>query len=163
MLVFKYLKYIKKCDPSMKTYLDILLFCPSVWIMFWYRIAHFFYHMRFTLIGLMIMHVIRIVYAIEIHPNAKIGKNLFIDHGIGTVIGETSIIGNNCIIYHNVTLGSVYNIKTKRHPTIGNNVLIGTGAVILGDINIGDNVKIGASAVVLKNVPSNQTVVGIYK
>ena len=102
----------------MKTYLDILLFCPSVWIMFWYRIAHFFYHMRFTLIGLMIMHVIRIVYAIEIHPNAKIGKNLFIDHGIGTVIGETSIIGDNCIIYHNVTLGSVYNIKRPRTFTV---------------------------------------------
>lgn len=150
-------------DPSAHTYLDILFFCPSVWIVFWYRIAHYLYQIRFTFISLMIMSFVKFRYSVDIHPKAKLGKNVFIDHALGTVIGETAIIGNNCVIYHNVTLGSVVNTKSKRHPTIGNNVMIGTGAVILGNITIGDNVKIGANATILKDVPSNTTIVGIYK
>lgn len=161
--MFKYLKYVKRQDPSLKTYIDTIFFCPSVWIMFWYRIAHLLYQIRFTFFALMIMFIVKLIFGVEIHPKAKIGKNLFIDHGIGTVIGETSIIGDNCLIYHNVTLGSVKNIKSKRHPTIGNNVMIGTGAVILGNIIIGDNVKIGANATILKDVLPNQTIVGVYK
>lgn len=109
------------------------------------------------------MHIVKIFTGVEIHPNARIGKNLFIDHGVGTVIGETAVIGDNCIIYHNVTLGAVSFKTTKRHPTIGNNVMIGTGAIILGDIVIGDYTKIGAGAIILKSVESNKTIVGIYK
>lgn len=150
-------------DPSVKTYIDIIFFCPSVWIMFWYRIAHFLYQIRFSFLSLTIMTLVKFFYHIEIHPKAVIGKNVFFDHAIGTVIGETAVIGNNCLIYHNVTLGSLNNVKTKRHPTIGNNVLIGTGATLLGNITIGDNVSIGANATVLKDVQPNQTVVGIYK
>lgn len=161
--MFRYLKYIKEKDPSVKTYIDLIFFCPSVWIMFWYRIAHFLYTSKFTFIALMIMSCVKVVYSIDIHPKAQIGKNVFIDHAIGTVIGETAIINNNCVIYHNVTLGSIENTKSKRHPTIGNNVLIGTGATILGNITIGDNVKIGANSIILKDIPPNTTVVGIYK
>lgn len=161
--MLKYLKFIKDHDPSAHTYLDIILFCPSVWIMFWYRISHFLYKMRFTFLALLIMNFVRIIFSVDIHPKAQIGKNFFIDHGIGTVIGETTIIGNNCIIYHNVTLGSVNNTKEKRHPTIGDDVMIGTGAVILGNIVIGNNSKIGASSIILKDVPQNTTVVGLYK
>ena len=109
------------------------------------------------------MNMVKFFTSVEIHPKAKIGKNLYIDHGTGTVIGETSIIGDNCLIYHNVTLGSVRNIKTKRHPTIGNNVSIGTGSIILGNITIGDNVKIGAGSIILKDIEPNQTVVGLQK
>src|SRR5699024_8513630 len=98
---------------------------------------------------------------IEIHPGAKIGRRCFIDHGIGVVIGETSVIGDDVMMYHGVTLGAVVNEKVKRHPTLGNNVLLGAGAVILGNINIGNNVKIGANAVVLNDVPDNSTAVGV--
>lgn len=161
--MFRYLKYIKIHDPAFKTYIDILLFCPSVWIMFFYRIANFFYKVRFTMIALFIMNMVKLTTGVEIHPRAKIGKNLYIDHGIGTVIGETAVIGDNCLIYHNVTLGSTKNIKGKRHPTIGNNVLIGTGSIVLGDITIGDNVKIGAGSIILVDILPNQTVVGLQK
>ena len=109
------------------------------------------------------MRVVKFFTSVEIHPNAKIGKNLFIDHGTGVVIGETAIIKDNCVIYHNVTLGSKVNTNKKRHPTIGNNVVIGTGSIILGDIKIGDNVKIGAGSIILKDIPDNQTVVGLHK
>ena len=144
----------------MKTYLDILFFCPSIWIMLSYRVARIFRFLRLSFIALLIMHIVKIFTGVEIHPNARIGKNLFIDHGVGTVIGETAVIGDNCIIYHNVTLGAVSFKTTKRHPTIGNNVMIGAGAKILGNIYIGDNVKIGANATVLNNIESLNTVVG---
>lgn len=161
--MFRYLKYIKSKDPSYKTYLDIIFFCESVWIMLFYRVAHFLSKYRFSFLALLIMHLVKIFVGIEIHPNAKIGKNVYFDHCIGTIIGETSVIGSNCVIYHNVTLGSRKLINSKRHPTIGNNVLIGTGSIILGNITVGDNVLIGASSVILKDVPSNTTVVGLFK
>lgn len=109
------------------------------------------------------MKIVRRRTGIEIHPKAIIGKNLFIDHGMGVVIGETAVIGDNCLIYQGVTLGSVNQEKGKRHPTLGNNVMIGAGAKVLGNITIGHNAKVGAMAVVLKDVETNQTVVGIYK
>ena len=161
--MFKYLKYIKKNDPSIKNIFDALLFHTSVEVMFWYRIAHFMMKIKLRFIGLLIMKIIKRRTGVEIHPNAIIGKNLLIDHGVGVVIGETAIIGNNCIIYHNVTLGAKHIVKGKRHPTIGNNVIIGNGTSILGNIKIGDNVVIGAKSLVLKNVDDNQKVVGTFK
>ena len=158
--LFKYFKYIKEKDPAMKSIIQILFFNDGFWAIIWYRIAHWFYihHMKF--IGLYIMHKVKLKRGIEIHPACIIGKNLLIDHGVGVVIGETTIIGDNCIIYQGVTLGGTGKEKGKRHPTIGNNVLIGSGAKVLGNIYIGDNVKIGSNATVLDNIESLNTVVG---
>lgn len=131
--------------------------------MFWFRIASFFYHkLKLKLLASYIMYRVRVKTNIDIHPAATIGKRLFIDHGSGVVIGETTIIGNDCTIYQGVTLGTTGNYKThKRHPTIGNNVMIGAGAKVLGDIKIGDNVKIGAGTIVLEDVPNNKTIIGV--
>lgn len=156
----KYLKYIKNIDPAAKSYLQILLTYPVIKAMFWYRIAHFLYSKKRYFFSSLIMYRIRKKTGIEIHPGAVIGKNLFIDHGMGVVIGETSIIGDNCTIYQGAVLGGTGKEQGKRHPTIKNNVMIGAGAIILGNIVIEDNVKIGANAVVLCNVPSNSTIVG---
>jgi serine O-acetyltransferase len=158
--LFKYLKFIKEKDPAMKSYLQILLFNDGFWAILWYKIAHYFYTHHMKVIGLYIMHRVKIKRGIEIHPACIIGKNLLIDHGIGVVIGETTIIGDNCVIYQGVTLGGTGKEKGKRHPTIGNYVMIGAGAKILGNIYIGDNVKIGANAVVLNNIEPLNTVVG---
>jgi serine O-acetyltransferase len=119
-----------------------------------------FNHPKFILLRF-IGYLVRMLTAIEIHPAAKIGKNFFIDHGFGVVIGETAIVGDNVILYQGVTLGGVSIHKAKRHPTLGSNIIVGAGAKILGNISIGDYVQIGANAVVLKDVPSNSTVVGI--
>ena len=161
--MFKYLKYVKDNDPSIKTMLDALFFHTSVEVMFWYRIAHFMMKIRFSFIGLLIMKIVKRRTGLEIHPSATIGKYLLIDHGVGVVIGETAVIGNNCIIYHNVTLGAKHIKKGKRHPTIGNNVIIGNGTSILGNIKIGNNVIVGAKSLVLKDVEDNKKVVGIIK
>ena len=158
--MFKYLKFIKEKDPAMKSYLQILLFNDGFWAVLWYKIAHYFYTHHMKVIGLYIMHRVKIRRGIEIHPASIIGKNLLIDHGVGVVIGETAIIGDNCVIYQGVTLGGTGKEKGKRHPTIGNYVMIGAGAKILGNIYIGDNVKIGANAVVLNNIEPLNTVVG---
>jgi serine O-acetyltransferase len=158
--LFKYLKFIKEKDPAMKSYLQILLFNDGFWAILWYKIAHYFYTHHMKVIGLYIMHRVKIKRGIEIHPACIIGKNLLIDHGVGVVIGETAIIGDNCVIYQGVTLGGTGKEKGKRHPTIGNYVMIGAGAKILGNIYIGDNVKIGANAVVLNNIEPLNTVVG---
>lgn len=163
MNLFKYLKFIKTHDPSMKTYLDIILFHQSVFIMLCYRISRILLFLRLSFFSNILMLVVKILTGVEINPLAKIGKCCFFDHGIGTVIGETAIIGDNCIIYHNVTLGAKEFVNKKRHPTIGNNVVIGAGSIILGDIVIGDNAKIGAGSIILKDVLPNQTVVGLYK
>ena len=129
--------------------------------MIFYRIAHFLYNIKLFFIARLISQLGRFFTGIEIHPGAKIGKRLFIDHGMGIVIGETAEIGDDCIIYHQVTLGGTGKDKYKRHPTVGNNVMIGAGAKVLGPINIGNNVKIGAGAVVLKSVEDDVTVVGV--
>ncbi len=163
-----YLESIKKRDPAAKSILSIILTYPGVKAVFFHQISNFFYKAGFDLIARIISQTIRFFTGIEIHPGAKIGKNLFIDHGMGVVIGETSEIGDNVTIYHNVTLGgsspsidSERQRHEKRHPTIGNDVVIGSGAQIIGPIKVGNNSRIAANAVVVKDVPENATMVGI--
>ena len=163
-----YLESIKKRDPAAKSILSIILTYPGVKEVFFHQISNFFYKAGFDLIARIISQTIRFFTGIEIHPGAKIGKNLFIDHGMGVVIGETSEIGDNVTIYHNVTLGgsspsidSERQRHEKRHPTIGNDVVIGSGAQIIGPIKVGNNSRIAANAVVVKDVPENATMVGI--
>lgn len=151
---------IQKQDPALHSVWEIMLY-PSFRALFWYRITHFlFLHKKYFLARFFSERAKRKT-GIEIHPGAQIGKNLFIDHGMGVVIGETTIIGNNVLLYHGVTLGGTGKEKGKRHPTIGDNVVIGTGAKVLGNIHIGNNAKIGANAVVLKDVEKDATIVGI--
>ena len=163
-----YLESIKKRDPAAKSILSIILTYPGVKAVFFHQISNFFYKAGFDLIARIISQTIRFFTGIEIHPGAKIGKNLFIDHGMGVVVGETSEIGDNVTIYHNVTLGgsspsidSERQRHEKRHPTIGNDVVIGSGAQIIGPIKVGNNARIAANAVVVKDVPENATMVGI--
>ena len=162
--MFKYIKeqikLIKKNDPAINSNLEVFLY-PCFKVLIYYRIAHFFYIRKHYFIARFLSERAKRKTGIEIHPGAIIGNNLFIDHGTGIVIGETTIIKDNVTIYHGVTLGGRGLDKGKRHPTIGNNVIIGCGAKILGNINIGDNVKIGANSVVLKDVIDNATIVGI--
>ncbi|WP_150541004.1 serine O-acetyltransferase EpsC [Clostridium perfringens] len=163
--MFKNLKYdienVMKNDPAARTKLEVLLLYQSIHVLIFYRIAHGIYKIKLFFLARLISQLGRFFTGIEIHPGAKIGKGLFIDHGMGVVIGETAEIGDNVTIYHGVTLGGTGKDKGKRHPTIGNNVIIGCGAKILGPISIGDGAKIGANSVVLKNVPKGKTAVGI--
>ena len=154
-------KNIKEKDPAAKSLLEVVLLYPGFLILIFYRISNWFYRHSFFFIARMVSQIGRFLTGIEIHPGAKIGKRLFIDHGMGIVIGETAEIGNDCTIYHQVTLGGTGKDTLKRHPTIGNNVMIGAGSKLLGPIVIGNNVKIGAGAVVLDNIESNVTVVGV--
>ena len=163
-----FLDSIKLRDPAAKSVLSIVLTYPGVKAVFFHKLAHFFYVAGFDLIARIISQTIRFFTGIEIHPGAKIGKNLFIDHGMGVVIGETSKIGDNVTIYHAVTLGgsspsidSERQRHEKRHPTIGNDVVIGSGAQIIGPVNVGNGARIAANAVVVKDVPENATMVGI--
>ena len=153
-------KNIMQKDPAARSILEVILLYPGFHILVYHRIAHFFYRCKLLFLARMISQLGRFFTGIEIHPGAKIGKRLFIDHGMGIVIGETAEIGNDCTIYHQVTLGGTGKDKNKRHPTIGNNVMVGAGAKVLGPIVIGNHVKIGAGSVVLKNVQDNVTVVG---
>ena len=163
-----FLESIIKRDPAAKSKLYVILTYPGVKAVFFHKIANFFSIAKFDLIARIISQFSRFLTGIEIHPRAKIGKNLFIDHGMGVVIGETSDIGDNVTIYHMVTLGGISpsinsedQRNTKRHPTLINNVVVGSGAQILGPVVIGKNAKIGANAVVTKNVPENAIMVGI--
>jgi serine O-acetyltransferase len=163
-----YLNSIKNRDPAAKSILSIILTYPGVKAVFFYRIANFFYLAKFDLIARIISQTIRFFTGIEIHPGATIGKNLFIDHGMGVVIGETSIIGDNVTIYHAVTLGGISpSIDTdlqrneKRHPTIGDDVVIGSGAQIIGPVVVGNCARIAANAVVVNDVAENTTMVGV--
>ena len=162
--MFKYIKnqmrLYRKKDPSINSIWEVLIH-PGFKILIYYKISHYLYLKKFYFLSRIISERGKRKTGIEIHPGAIIGKNLFIDHGSGVVIGETTIIGDNVTIFHGVTLGATGKEQGKRHPTIGNNVYIGCGAKILGNIVIGDNVKIGANAVVLKDIPSNSTYVGI--
>lgn len=148
-------------DPAAKSVLEVILCYPGLHAIWWHRVAHFFYRHKCFFLARLISQTARFFTGIEIHPGAKIGRKLFIDHGMGVVIGETAEIGDNVTIYQGVTLGGTGKEKGKRHPTIGNNVVISAGAKILGSFKVGDNAKIGAGAVVLKEVPPNSTVVGI--
>jgi serine O-acetyltransferase len=163
-----YLESIKKRDPAAKSLLSVILTYPGVKAVFFHQISNFFYKAGFDLVARIISQTVRFFTGIEIHPGAKIGKNLFIDHGMGVVIGETSEIGNNVTIYHAVTLGgsspsidSERQRHEKRHPTIGDDVVIGSGAQIIGPIKVGNKSRIASNAVVVKDVPDNATMVGI--
>ncbi|WP_066640552.1 serine O-acetyltransferase [Desulfolucanica intricata] len=148
-------------DPAAKSLLEVILNYPGLHAILIHRFAHALYRRRWYVLARFISQVSRFLTGIEIHPGAKIGEGLFIDHGAGVVIGETAEIGNNVTIYQGVTLGGTGKEKGKRHPTIGNNVVISAGAKILGSFEVGDNSKIGAGSVVLKSVPANSTVVGV--
>ena len=154
------IKFIMENDPSIKRWQEVLLM-PGFKVLFYYKISRFFYLKKLYFLSKWFCYKGRRKTGIEIHPGARIGKNLFIDHGMGVVIGETCVIGDNVIIYQGVTLGGTGKEAGKRHPNIGNNVMIGSSAKVLGNINIGNNVKIGAGAVVLSNVEDNATVVGV--
>ncbi|MEM2899619.1 MAG: serine O-acetyltransferase [Thermoplasmata archaeon] len=148
-------------DPAAKSKLEVILCYPGLHALFFHRIAHSLYKKNRKVAARLVSHIGRALTGIEIHPGAKIGKNLFIDHGMGVVIGETAEIGDNVTLYHGVTLGGTSLEKKKRHPTIEDNVVIGAGATILGDITIGKNARIGAGSVVVKPVPEGKVVVGI--
>ena len=152
---------IQRKDPAARSVLEVILLYPGFHILVYHRIAHWLYqHKRFFLARWVSQHGRRRT-GIEIHPGATIGRCLFIDHGMGIVFGETCEIGDNCTIYHGVTLGGTGKDTGKRHPTLGNNVLVGVGASVLGNVTIGDGAKIGGGAVVVEDVPPNSTVVGI--
>lgn len=155
------IKNTKNNDPSARSVLMILLLYPHIKALFFYRIAHVFYRLHLFFIARLLTNIARFWVGIEIHPGATIGKGLFIDHGMGVVIGETTVIGDDCIIYHGVTLGGTGKQKCKRHPTLENRVLVGAGAKVLGDIILHNDVKVGANAVVVHDVAANATVVGI--
>jgi serine O-acetyltransferase len=148
-------------DPAARNILEIVLCYPGFHAILFYRISNWFWAHKLYLPGRLVSHAGRFLTGIEIHPGAKIGKKLFIDHGMGVVIGETTEIGDNVTLYHGVTLGGTTWKKIKRHPTIGNNVVIGAGAKVLGPVKIGDNSKIGANSVVVNEIPPNSIVVGI--
>ena len=148
-------------DPAANTLIEVLTSYPGIKAVLLYRVAHFFWRIGMPFIPKYISDIARELTGIEIHPGAVIGSEFFIDHGSGVVIGETTIIGDNCTIYSGVVLGGTSLKKEKRHPTIGDNVVIGTGAKILGPITVSDNVRIGANSVVVNDVPSNSVVVGV--
>lgn len=153
-------KNILKKDPACRSIFEAILLYPGFIVLVFYRLANFLYRHKLYFLARLISQIGRFFTGIEIHPGAKIGKRLFIDHGMGIVIGETSTIGNDCTIYHDVTLGGTGKDRFKRHPDIGNNVMIGAGSKVLGPIKIGNNVKVGANSTILKDVPDNVTVVG---
>lgn len=157
-----YFRSIQERDPAARSILLIVLFYPGVHALFWHRIAHFFFTHHVLFVAQMVSFFARASTGIEIHPGAKIGKRFFIDHGSGVVIGATAIIGDDVTIYHGVTLGGNGHYKgERRHPKVGDQVVIGAGAKVLGPITIGNKVKVGANAVVTKDVPDNKTAVGI--
>ena len=164
----EFLQSIIDRDPAAKSKLSLILTYPGIKAVFFHRIANFFHLAKFHLVARIISQLSRFLTGIEIHPGAKIGRNLFIDHGMGVVIGETSEIGNNVTIYHMATLGGIApsinsndQRQVKRHPTLGDCVVVGSGAQILGPVIIGANAKVGANAVVTKDVPENAVMVGI--
>lgn len=148
-------------DPAARSVLEIFLCYPGFHAILFHRMAHRLYRWRVPLLPRVVSQFARWMTGIEIHPGATIGRRFFIDHGMGVVIGETAVIGDDCLIYQGVTLGGTGKEKGKRHPTLGNRVVVGTGAKVLGNIEIGDCVRIGAGSVVLKPVPPHSTVVGI--
>lgn len=148
-------------DPAVRSVLEIVFCYPGFHAVLFYRLGHGLWKRNFFFLARLVSHLGRFFTGIEIHPGAKIGRGFFIDHGMGVVIGETAEIGENCTLYHGVTLGGTSWAKEKRHPTLGNNVVVGSGAKILGPFKVGDNSKIGSNSVVVKEVPPNSTVVGV--
>ncbi|MGC9505586.1 serine O-acetyltransferase [Baaleninema sp.] len=148
-------------DPAARNWLEVLFCYPGLQALMLHRVAHWLYHIGLPFLPRLISHLSRFITGIEIHPGATIGEGVFIDHGMGVVIGETAIIGDGCLIYQGVTLGGTGKESGKRHPTLGENVVVGAGAKVLGNLQIGNNVRIGAGSVVLRDVPSDCTVVGV--
>src|SRR5438067_9421941 len=161
MRLREHIQTIKREDPAAKSGLEILLCYPGLHALMLHRLAHWFYRRKRFIIARIVSQKARFLTGIEIHPGAKIGERLFIDHGMGVVIGETAELGDDVLLYQGVTLGGTGNECGKRHPTLGNNVVVGAGAKVLGNIVLGDNVRVGASSVVVHSVPANSTVVGI--
>lgn len=163
--MFRNLRYdlnkVMENDPAARSKIEVFLLYPTIHALIAYRISHYLYINKLFFLARLILQISRFFTGIEIHPGAKIGRGLVIDHGMGVVIGETAEIGDNVLLYHGVTLGGTGKDKGKRHPTVGNNVVIGAGAKVLGPIYIGSNSKIGANSVVLNNVPEGATAVGI--
>jgi serine O-acetyltransferase len=157
--MFELLKAYKNYDPAAKSYAEIFLLYPGPRAIFFHRGAHFLYGIGFFFLARLVADISRTLTGIEIHPGAQIGKRLVIDHGVGCVIGETAVVGDDCIIFHGVTLGGLRFDPVKRHPTVGSRVLIGAGAKVLGPVTIGDGARIGANAVVMKDVGPGVTVV----
>ena len=158
----KDIDFIMDNDPAARNKIEVLLLYPSIHALIMYRISNFFYKKKRYFIARFISQLARFITGIEIHPGAKIGSGILIDHGMGVVIGETTIIGDRVTIYQGVTLGGTGNERNfKRHPTIGSDVVIGSGAKVLGPVNIGNNVRIGANCVVLQDIPNNSTAVGM--
>lgn len=155
-----FLRAYKNYDPAAKSILEIALLYPGPKAIFFHRIGHPFYKVRLFFIARFISEISRFITGIEIHPGAVLGKRLVIDHGTGLVIGETAVVGDDCILFHGVTLGGTKFNATKRHPTLGKGCMVGAGAKILGPVQIGDYAKVGANAVVTKDVPAGVTVVG---
>ena len=152
---------VKRRDPAARSTMEILLTYSGLHAVLMYRVSHWFYTKKLYTVARCISQIARLITGIEIHPGAKIGKGFFIDHGSGVVIGETTEIGDYCLVYQGVTLGGTGKQKGKRHPTLGNNVMVGAGARVLGPFKVGDNAKIAANAVVLEEVPPNCTAVGV--
>ncbi len=163
MLIWIYneIKNIQRKDPAAGMWFEVLLCYPGLHAIIFHKPAHFFYKLKVPVIPRLISHISRWITGIEIHPGAKISDRVFIDHGKGVVIGETTEIGTDVVIYQGVTLGGTSTKKVKRHPTLGSHIVVGCGAKILGNITIGDNCQIGANSVVIKDVPQNSTVIGI--
>jgi len=159
--ILKDFRIIFERDPAARNWMEVLTCYPGLQALLLHRFAHFLYRWHLPFIPRLISHIARFLTGIEIHPGASIGCGVFIDHGMGVVIGETAIVGDYALIYQGVTLGGTGKESGKRHPTLGENVVVGAGAKVLGNLNIGDNVRIGAGSVVLRDVPSDCTVVGV--
>ena len=148
-------------DPAARSYFEVLFLYPGLQAVWAHRLSHWLWLHRMPLLARFISQVARLFTGIEIHPGAELGRRLFIDHGMGTVIGETAVVGDDVTLYQGVTLGGTGKEKGKRHPTLGNNISVGSGAKLLGNITIGDNCRVGAGSVVLRSVPANSTIVGV--
>jgi len=160
-IIIEDFKTVKKNDPALKSNIELIFNYPGVWGLFFYRISHSIYTKGFKTLARFISAIGQFLTAVDIHPGARIGRRVFIDHATGVVIGETAEVGNDVLIYQQVTLGGVSLSKGKRHPTIEDGVTIGAGAKVLGNIRVGKNAKIGANSVVIKDVPSECTAVGV--
>ena len=155
------IKAVQERDPAARSALEVFLLYQGIHALIWHRFAHWFWRHKMYFIARLISQIARFFTLVEIHPGAQLGRGILIDHGCGVVIGETAVVGDNCTIYQGVTLGGVGTQKGKRHPTLGNNVMVGAGAKILGAFEVGDNCSIAANAVLLKPLEDNVTAVGI--
>lgn len=154
-------KTVFQKDPAARSWLEVVLCYPGLHAIWSHRFAHYLWKHKFYFLARLLSHITRFFTGIEIHPGAKIGRRFFIDHGMGIVIGETTEIGNDVLLYKGVVLGGTSLEKTNRHPTLGNNIIVGSNAIVMGAITIGDNARIGAASVVTHSVPANATAVGI--